>query len=380
MTALLILGFLLTVFYVGLMWYYLNAWEDVPETRIEVTENWPMVSVLIPVRNEAANIAQLVNDILAQDYPKEKLEIIVIDDHSTDDTAAIVKAFSLENVKLLDLEEILANAPESSAYKKRAIEAGVQHANGTWILTTDGDCRVGKLWVKSMVSAAWQLNAKLVTGPVLLSPYQSLFEQFQSLDFQGMIGITAASLHRGMYNLANGANLLYEKAAFLAVDGYKDIDQTPSGDDMLLVYKIAKSYKGSVVFVKNSEAIVSTLPMAKFDDFLQQRFRWTSKSTHYQDKRITAILGLVYLSVLMIPLNLIVGIFVSPILIVAALIQWTLKSAVDYLFLRKMATWYGRKDLMKTFWSSQFMHVIYIVGVGTLGNILQYKWKGRKLK
>jgi cellulose synthase/poly-beta-1,6-N-acetylglucosamine synthase-like glycosyltransferase len=214
----------------------------------------------------------------------------------------------------------------------------------------------------------------------LLAPYQSLFEQFQSLDFQGMIGITAASLHRGMYNLANGANLLYEKAAFLAVDGYKDIDQTPSGDDMLLVYKIAKAYHGSVAFVKNTNAIVATKPMASLDDFLQQRFRWTSKSGHYQDKRITAILGLVYLSVLMIPLNIIVGFFCCPMLIVIAGIQFFSKSVIDYIFLGKMAAWYRREELMKTFWSSQVMHIIYIVGVGTLGNILQYKWKGRKLK
>lgn len=380
MLGLLIAGISLTLFYVGLMYYYLKAWEDVPESQIAATENWPAVSVLIPVRNEAANIAQLIEDILAQDYPVDQLEIIVIDDHSTDNTASIVKGFSQKNVRLLDLEAILANAPESAAYKKRAIEAGVQHAKGDWILTTDGDCRLGVFWVKSMVSAAWQQNAKLVTGPVLLAPYQSLFEQFQSLDFQGMIGITAASLQRGMYNLANGANLLYEKAAFLAVDGYKDIDQTPSGDDMLLVYKIAKAYHGSVAFVKNTNAIVATKPMTSLGDFLQQRFRWTSKSRHYQDKRITAILGLVYLSVLMIPLNITVGFFCCPMLIVIAVIQFFTKSVIDYIFLGKMATWYRREELMKTFWSSQAMHIIYIVGVGTLGNILQYKWKGRKLK
>lgn len=380
MLGLLIAGISLTLFYVGLMYYYLKAWEDVPESQIAATENWPAVSVLIPVRNEAANIAQLIEDILAQDYPVDQLEIIVIDDHSTDNTASIVKGFSQKNVRLLDLEAILANAPESAAYKKRAIEAGVQHAKGDWILTTDGDCRLGVFWVKSMVSAAWQQDAKLVTGPVLLAPYQSLFEQFQSLDFQGMIGITAASLHRGMYNLANGANLLYEKAAFLAVDGYKDIDQTPSGDDMLLVYKIAKAYHGSVAFVKNTNAIVATKPMASLDDFLQQRFRWTSKSRHYQDKRITAILGLVYLSVLMIPLNIIVGFFCCPMLILIAGIQFFSKSVIDYIFLGKMAAWYRREELLKTFWSSQVMHIIYIVGVGTLGNILQYKWKGRKLK
>lgn len=359
--------------------YYLKAWKEVPETTIQLDINWPKVSVLIPVRNEAENIASLLHDILAQDYPSELLEIIVINDHSTDNTAEIVASFSHPSIHLLDLESLLKDAPASAAFKKRAIEAGIHHATGEWIFTTDGDCRIQPQWIKAMLSAAVVRKAKLVTGPVLLSPYSTDFEKFQSLDFMGMIGITAASLQKGMFNLANGANLLYEKKAFLAVDGYKDIDHSPSGDDMLLVYKIAAYSDGAVAFAKDAKAIVSTAPMHTMQGFLQQRFRWTSKSTHYQDKRITAILGLVYLSVLWIPINLLAGIFWPP-LFLWGIFHWALKSVVDYYFLKNVSDWYGHNTLMKTFFRSQWMHVLYIIGVGTLGNVLQYKWKGRKLK
>jgi biofilm PGA synthesis N-glycosyltransferase PgaC len=203
-----------------------------------------------------------------------------------------------------------------------------------------------------------------------------------------------------MFNMANGANLAYEKQAFLEVNGYQDIDKKASGDDMLLVYKIAKQFPNRVRFLKNKAAIVLTEPMHTVRDFLQQRFRWTSKSTSYQDKRITLILGLVYLFVLSIWINAFMFFgnliysslfpdrtliallnFLSVFLYLLMLIfQVICKTIIDYHFLKSSSSFFSRQDLMKTFYSSELYHIWYIPFVGTLGNILQYKWKGRKLR
>ena len=66
-------------------------------------------SVVIPARNEAANIKACIDSILAQDYPKDQFEIIVIDDFSEDDTAFIVKSMGhdFSNVRLLRLQSLL---------------------------------------------------------------------------------------------------------------------------------------------------------------------------------------------------------------------------------------------------------------------------------
>jgi cellulose synthase/poly-beta-1,6-N-acetylglucosamine synthase-like glycosyltransferase len=369
----------LSAFYAGIMLFYWYQWQQHPVYVTRPLSEFPKVSVLIPVRNEARNISLLLEDLLQQDYPKGKLEIIVIDDHSTDETPDLVRAVKDERIQLLCLETWLSQQEITTAFKKRAIEAGVQRASGAFILTTDGDTRIGSKWIQNMISIQQETNAKLITGPVVFEGGNSLFEQFQALDFAGMMGITAASLRGGMYNMANGANMLYEKAAFQEVGGYMGIDHTSSGDDMLLVYKMAQHFDGAVTFAKNTDAIVRTKPMAKLSDFLQQRFRWTSKSGQYQDMRITLILGLVYLSVLSLCINLIGGIF-SSFLLVIGLLQLLLKAVVDVPLLLSTSTYFGKKKLMKTYISSQLMHIIYIVGVGTLGNILSYEWKGRKLK
>lgn len=366
-------------FYGGIMLYYWYNWKTHPQFSKHPLTNYPSVSILIPVRNEAANIEKLLKDLLHQDYPAEQLEIVVINDHSTDETEGIVQRYLSEQVKIINLKDVLSPEDKTKAYKKKAIEMGVQISSGEYILTTDGDCRIPNSWVKSMVSIAQQSSAKLVTGPVVFSGERTLFEQFQTLDFLGMMGITAASLKGGFYNMANGANMLYEKAAFYKVGGFKGIDHTASGDDMLLVFKMAKEYKGAVIFAKSRDAVVFTEPMRSLSDFLQQRFRWTSKSGQYQDKRMTVILGFVFLSVLCIPVFLIGGIW-SSMLLRCGIFMLIVKSLVDIPLLYSTAKYFRKPYLMKTYLSSQLMHIIYIVGVGSLGNILSYEWKGRKLK
>ena len=369
---------MLTVFYTCLMLYYRQKWLSIPETIAPGVTPATKVSIIIPARNEAENIGNLLQDIHQQDYPKELMEVIVIDDHSEDTTGEIATGY---DVQLYKLQDLLPQSEVTGVYKKRAIEQAVKKASGKLIITTDADCRVGPQWVKSLVSCFERSGSKLVAAPVLLEQDNTLFENFQVLDFCGMQAITGASLQSKLYNMANGANLAYEKDAFIQVGGYKGIDTKASGDDMLLVFKIAQHYDGAVKFLKSKEAIVKTAVTHSFSDFLQQRFRWTSKSGSYQDKRMTIILGLVYLFVLSIFVNFFYALATSLTIIwIIFSVQLIFKSIVDYYFLRSAVTFFGRQDVMRTFITSQALHCWYIVFVGTLGNVLPYTWKGRKLK
>ena len=369
---------ILTIFYCCLMLFYRQSWLGIPVAKISGTSPATKVSIIIPARNESENIGRLLRDIQRQDYPEDLLEVIVVDDHSEDTTFEIASSF---HVKVFKLEDLLMDAEPSEVYKKRAIELAVQQASGKLIITTDADCRMEPDWIKSMVTCYERSSYKLIAAPVVLEQDDTLFENFQVLDFCGMQAITGASLQNGLYNMANGANLAFEKEAFLQVNGYKGIDTKASGDDMLLVYKIAQQYPGAVHFLKSKEAIVRTAVMHSFADFLQQRFRWTSKSGSYQDKRMTLILGLVYLFVLTILINLSYAITTSYSMAWAVFfLQLILKSVVDYIFLQSAASFFDRNDLMRTFITSELLHCWYIVFVGTLGNIFPYTWKGRKLR
>jgi len=383
------------------MLIYKSRWNKIIETSELSDSIQTFVSVIIPARNEAKNIANILNDILQQNYRNDLFEVIVIDDNSEDETYNISLKIAAQNsqIKIYKLNELLQET-SIIAYKKRAIEAAVNLAKGSLIITTDADCRVQKNWLKSIATLYETENCKLIAAPVCFQNDISKFDKFQTLDFCGMQAITAASLNLGIFNMANGANLAYEKKAFQEVNGYQNIDEKASGDDMLLVYKIAQQFPDKIKFLKDKDAVVFTEPTKSLNDFLQQRFRWTSKSTSYQDKRITLILGLVYLFVLSIWINAFYFIGKSiysiafptrtlealidflPVFMVAIMLIFQLisKSLVDYFFLRSASLFFNRNDLMKSFLTSELLHIWYIPFVGTFGNILQYKWKGRKLK
>jgi len=380
---------------------YKNEWNEMEEIHVLKENPTTPVTIIIPARNEAKNIGNLLHDIAQQIYPENLIEVIVIDDFSEDNTYDIVYNFTdISNLKIFKLQDLIDENNIQSVYKKRAIEAAIHKASGTLIITTDADCRLQQHWIHSIVSFYEKEKCALIAAPVGYYNEHTKFQHFQALDFCGMQAITGASLSLGMFNMANGANLAYEKQAFLDVNGYQDIDQKASGDDMLLVYKIAQKFPDKIKFLKNRAAIVLTEPMHTLNDFLQQRYRWTSKSTSYQDKRITAILGLVYLFVLSIwlnalyfigksiysiifPTNTIIGLidFLPVFFVLLMLVfQVICKTLVDYQFLQTASAFFNRHDLMKSFFISELLHIWYIPFVGTFGNILKYKWKGRTLK
>ena len=257
-----------------------------------------------------------------------------------------------------------------------------------------------KNWLHAIATLYENEHAKLIAAPVCFQNEATYFQKFQSLDFCGMQAITGASLNMEIFNMANGANLAYEKNAFLEVNGYQNIDEKASGDDMLLVYKIAQKHPKDIRFLKDKNAIVYTQPTATVSEFLQQRFRWTSKSTSYQDKRITWILGLVYLFVFSIWMNAfyffgrliytsifpdhsmlgLVQFLNSFLFFFLMIFQVFCKSVIDYFFLKSASSFFNRNDLMRSFFISEILHIWYIPFVGTFGNLLKYKWKGRTLR
>ncbi|NJL75821.1 MAG: hypothetical protein HC892_13175 [Saprospiraceae bacterium] len=222
---------------------------------------------------------------------------------------------------------------------------------------------------------------KFIAAPVNFYQEQNALERFQSLDFMGMMGIAGGGIQRRFMRMCNGANLAYTKSVFEEVHGFQGINHIASGDDMLLMHKVAARYPKQVGYLKNSSATVFTHAKPTLRDFLQQRIRWATKSSGYQEQIVIVILALV----LFFCLNIILTILLIPFLgwkIVFILVGLLLAKAImDYLFLNLMSHFFERKQLMKSFVPSFFMHIAYIVFVGTAANFVKnYEWKGRKVK
>ncbi|MEO7312106.1 MAG: glycosyltransferase [Chitinophagaceae bacterium] len=371
---------ILFLLYASLIVFYRWSWMSMPRFKLEQRPHssyQTKVSVIIPARNETVNIANCIRSVLAQSYPASLIEIIVVDDHSTDDTTDIAHALSLAytNVHLIKLNETLGNM----AYKKRGIEAGIARATGTLIVTTDADCTHPEYWLETLVQYQEQTQAQFIAAPVVYLTKNKLLSVFQCLDFMTMQGITGASVFKRFHSMCNGANLAYTKAAFEAVNGFAGIDKLPTGDDMLLMHKIYKQHPQQVVYLKSQEAIVSTHPAYSWKEFFNQRIRWASKATHYDDKRIFATLLLVYIFNVWF-LVLAVAAFFSWKWLVLLAVSLVGKTLVEIWFLKPVAGFFGMDKWLGWFPFLQPLHILYVVISGWLGKFGKYEWKGREIR
>lgn len=329
------------------------------------------ISIIIPARNEEANIGKLLVALSNQSYPKELTEIIVVDDHSTDNTASIVQQFPF--VTLIQLKEDAINS-----YKKKAIEKGIAAATGELIVTTDADCIPLPNWLQTIASFKEENQSVFIAAPVVINCNSSVLQIFQAMDFMVLQGITGAVVSKEKMSMCNGANLGYERKAFYTVDGFAGIDHIASGDDMLLMYKIVKQYPGKVHYLKSKEAIVSTEPMKTWRSFFNQRIRWASKAGVYNDKRILPVLLLVYLVNLSFAVLLIAGIWDAHYLLYAAIL-WIAKTLVELPFFISVSNFFDKQWAIKLFFIFQPLHIFYTIISGLFGQFGKYEWKGRKV-
>ncbi|TAF93226.1 MAG: glycosyltransferase [Runella slithyformis] len=336
------------------------------------------LSVVIPVRNEAANIGALLADLEAQTLPKNQFEIIIANDASIDDTTLIVRQFQATrnlNLTLISLPETPHTAP-----KKRAIAAALEVATGTLIVSTDGDCRVGAQWLQNMAQTYAQTSAKFISGPVTFETNPSRwFDVFQTIEFASLIGTGACLVEAGHPTMCNGANLAFERATFDAVGGYAGTDHLASGDDELLMHKIAQQYPRQIVFLKNAAAIVKTWPQPNWRAFYGQRVRWGSKWAANGRVATMAVAFFVFLANLSLIVSGVVwsqnglsGLALGAI--------WLVKLLPEFVFLRLILGFLGKKNLAPAIVIVQFFYPFYVLFFGLAAQQKGYVWKGRKLR
>ena len=382
MPIFLFIFFLLMVGYAILINYYHRAWNHLPSFKLPDAKPVTLVSVIVAARNEENNIKALLDSLNNQRYPKNLYEVIIVDDHSTDNTWTLLQQAVYPDLQLstLKLSAFIDSNEGIRSFKKRAIETGIRQAKGLLIVTTDADCRFGEHWLESMAAFYESTQAKFIAAPVKITvPRPSLLGIFQSLDFFTLQGITAAAVSRRFHSMCNGANLAYEKKAFEEVNGFDDIDNIPSGDDMLLMHKIYKKYPAQVFYLKAKEAIVSTDPAATWKAFFHQRIRWASKADSYDDKRIFRTLLLVYLVNVCFLVAAITACWQN-IWFFFFLILLLAKVLIEFPFVHAVAIFFEERSLMKYFPFLQPLHILYTIIAGWLGKFGHYEWKGRTIK
>lgn len=333
-------------------------------------------SIVIPFRNEAENLPVLLNSLNHLDYPCSLFEVLLVDDDSEDNSCQIIEAFRKEasiQIRLLQNETI------SLSPKKDAITTGIKEAQYPWILTTDADCKVPKLWLKSFDIFIQEHNTEMVCGPINYIDSQSFLQRFQQLELFSLISATIGGFGLKKPFLCNGANLCYSKKLFQELDGFNGNSQIASGDDMFLLEKALKHNSEKVMLLKSHDAIVLTKSAPNLRLLIQQRVRWASKSSHYKNS-FGKLVGLIILSMntLLVCLVLLSCFKLSdPMLL---LYCFMVKFYLDFWLIIKASIFLDSRKPLISYIFSSFLYPILSVTIAVNSVFSSYEWKGRRFR
>jgi len=338
--------------------------------------NDEFVSVIVPFRNESENILASLKSLSGQNYPKNKFEIIFVNDSSVDDSLQKLNLNNNhENVRVLSVPDDYNN----NSNKKRAIQYGIENSNGEIIVTTDADCFHSKNWLITLMKC---MNEKtgFVSGPVEFIDGSNLFSKFQKLEFAGLVLTGAGLIGANKPAICNAANIAYRKKLFNDVGGFNDKIKLSSGDDELLLQKIWKESDHDIKFCWNHNAIVKTSPNKTLKEFYHQRKRWASKGIFYGSKKLVLKLILIYLFYVGLIIQLALSVFISKIYIILFIISISLKFIMEFKVLKRGEKLISIKRIIKFFPIVEILQIPYIIFAGFSGLFGNFNWKERKIK
>lgn len=371
---------LVAISYFLLIASYTYAWYKTKQPNLPFEGLQTKVAVIVALRNEEKNIENCIHALLAQKYPLHLVDIIFVDDDSDDSSAKIIQSFRHPNVRYIHLLN-----EKGKTGKKQAITAGIASSDAELIITTDADCVMNEHWLATIIAFYEQTNAKMIVSPVTFHNEKSIFEKMQTLEFMSLVAGGGASLYYNHATLCNGANIAYQRGTFEELNGFDNINQSPSGDDVLLMYKLKVKYPNGVKFLKHQDAIIYTLAQESVGHFMQQRKRWASKkfSSYNAETKITGIIVLGFNGIL-ICLFLCSLFFNNQLIKTFSLsniffILFGIKCTIDFLLLTLATGFFKKRKLLVYFLPEEVLYMVYVVLVGLLGSMGNYEWKKRKI-
>lgn len=330
-------------------------------------------SIIIAARNEAQNILGCLQSLSLQQFPREQFEVIVVNDHSEDETAEIALAFLQQS----GLRYSVLELAETEAGKKAAILKGVAASKEAFIITRDADTTTdSRFWLHDLIYAAETQACDLLIAPVLLDGPDSFPVAFQKYENLALNLLSTAMASNHLPILCSGANLLYKKETFAALDPYSDNLRVASGDDMFLLNK-AVAKKKSIRTLASAGVAVFTPALTNVKQAIFQRLRWSAKTARILNLPIF-FSGLILLMGNIGGLVALICLFIDRSYLAFGLFTLTIKFIIDFLLLFLSArmfkvtfnpTWYLPAFLVNLFYTPALALVSVFVKPG---------WKGRK--
>ena len=218
------------------------------------TDALPTVAIVVAARDEEATIGRCLDALLAQDYPPERLEIVVADDGSSDRTAAIVRSRMPRRLAVAgddapaeppaDAPRVrLVSVPEATGTlhgKANALHTAIGTTTAEVVLVTDADCAAPPLWARATAAPFADPAVGLVCGLARLDPRPGRpFDRIQALDWTLLIGAVSALAEAGMPATGMGNNMAVRRTVYDATGGYPALPFSVT-EDFTLVRAVAE--------------------------------------------------------------------------------------------------------------------------------------------
>ncbi len=310
----------------------------------------PTVAIIIAARNEEAEIRQCLDSIARLSYPSHLLEVLILDDGSTDNTAQIVREYgrAYPHITLVPVQQGSGNLKG----KTNAIAQGIKQSTGEIILFTDADCIVPVRWVEETVKYYTDSSVGIVAGFTALQ-IRRWFDAIQALDWFLLFSVAAATIRLRYPVTAVGNNLSVRRAAYEKVGGYTNIPFSVT-EDYALFHAVTRTTAFRARFPVDPAALVESEACANVRDLSQQKMRWFTGG-----KGMSA--GSLLL--LLIPYGLDFLLMASLIAEPSMVMLWAFlaKAAVDLFLSLPSVVAFKRFPLLKYFLLFEVYYILYVL-------------------
>ena len=238
----------------------------------------PPVSIIVAARNEETNIERCLLSLCSQRYPEEKLEVVVIDDRSDDQTGAIIKTLAHRFAQLHPVH--VPSTPTNYAPKKFALLQGIRAASHEILFFTDADCIAQPDWIETMTQYFTD-GVGVVLGYSPTEKKQGFLNAFCRLETLRTAAMMFGFAGNGAPYMSVGRNWAIRRTAFIEAGGYESTKHSLSGDDDLLLQAIVRKTHWRVASCLESRAQVFTQSKQTIRAYLRQKLRHFSASKYY---------------------------------------------------------------------------------------------------
>jgi cellulose synthase/poly-beta-1,6-N-acetylglucosamine synthase-like glycosyltransferase len=326
----------------------------------------PTATVIVSARDEEDKILNCLESLNKLEYPAGKLQIIIVDDRSKDNTGTIIDEF-IESKSLF--KKVVPDEPKGKMVGKvNALATAIRESDNEIILTTDADCEVKPNWVKTIASY-YRDNVGMVnsyTTQVAKGPFSGM----QAIDFIYLLLVGGGTINLGTPISCIGNNMSFRKKVYEKIGGYEALPFSVTEDFTLLraIYKL-KKYK--ILFPLEKNALVTSIPCVDLKSLYHQKKRWAVGGLG------VPVLGYIImfwgfatnLGILLTPL------FFSPVWIYLAFF----KIATDLFVLYPIHQKLGISKHLKYFLIYQVYYILYVIALPFI--VLTNRkvvWKGRE--